>query len=548
MNRLVIVDGPAAGKAFPVGERDVIIGRSDDADITLHGVNVSRRHARVFRDGDGCFVEDLGSRNGTFVNDSRITGRVSLAANDRLKVGGHLIRFEGGGAEEDLTIQSQTAVLASNPVLFRENAGEKLKAVLQLAHRLSNSLDAEQLLNVALAQLLEMFPNADRALMLDFGSAGPALRACRTRVGNETAANLFSRSVAKAVLEKRMAILAEDTRTFEGNLSICAIGIRSLMCVPLVTSRNEVHSAIQVDRLRLGSPFTPEDLHLLTAVALQIATVLENAVLHQELVKQERIQSELALAREIQQSFLPRAMPVFPGVNVELHADLSPALEVSGDFYDCLVLDESRLALVVADVSGKGMSAALFMAMVRALWRQLAQQPGSPSEIVMRLNDAVAGENPKCMFVTFLLAVYQVNTGECTLVRAGHPAPLLRRANGRVEEVASDPGVLLGIESICRTLQETQVRLDGRDALLLYTDGVTETVGGDSSEMFGVHRLAASFSQLAESAPLATGASAIRQAVQTFSGGKGPQDDLTLVLLRRGKPGTPRAEGVRDDY
>ncbi len=535
MMELVIIGGKYSGSRFPVQERTLLIGRANDSDIALDGSNVSRRHAQVLREGPHFFVKDLGSRNGTYLNDQRVTGKALLASNDILRIGGHSLRVESTVPEGDLTIQRQTLALPTNPDLFQENASQKLKAVLQFAHQLSNSLSPDLLFGRVLDQLLILFPQADRALILADASPAPILRAFKTRKPDGSAEPLFSRSIARQVFQKRIAVLAEDTRTFEANLSIQSSGIRSLICVPLQT-HSAILGAIQVDRRQLGSPFTAEDLHMLTAVAMQVANVLENALLHHELLENERMQRELMMAREIQQAFLPRDLPVAQSSEIDVYGELKPALEVAGDFYDCVALEERRLAIAVADVSGKGVGAALFMAMVRALWRQFLQHSRSPAEIVMRLNDALANDNPKFLFVTFLAGIYDPSNGECALVRAGHPAPLLRRRGGKVEQISADPGVLLGIESTCRGLEETRLKLHPGDALLFYTDGVIEAVGPDSAEMFGETRLSQEFGSAPETDPLPEYARRIRQAIQRFSAGTGPQDDLTLLFLRRKGP------------
>jgi sigma-B regulation protein RsbU (phosphoserine phosphatase) len=214
-------------------------------------------------------------------------------------------------------------------------------------------------------------------------------------------------------------VLAEDTRAMSANVTLNAIGVRSLLCVPLRAHGTPVFGAVQLDRFRPDNPFTSEDLHLLTAVTLQVSLVLDKARLHEQLVAQERIARELVLAREIQSAFLPQNVPLLASGPVDLVAELYTAEEVSGDFYDYIQLDDYRMAVLVADVSGKGMPAALFMSMVRALLRQLTRPGLEPSGILRQLNNTLARDNPKFMFVTIALGIYDSRSGECIISRAG---------------------------------------------------------------------------------------------------------------------------------
>src|SRR5262249_49708080 len=149
-----------------------------------------------------------------------------------------------------------------------------------------------------------------------------------------------------------------------------------------------------------------EDLHLLTTVSLQVTVVLENAYLHAELMREERLHQELAMAREIQQGFLPSEFDDFKTAGFEMFARVDPEREVCGDQYDFFRLADDRLAFFVGDVSGKGMPAALFMIAVRTLSRHLAASGLSPAETLARLNTALAADNPSAMFVTLAHGIY----------------------------------------------------------------------------------------------------------------------------------------------
>lgn len=307
---------------------------------------------------------------------------------------------------------------------------------------------------------------------------------------------------------------------------------RNILSMPIVNKSGTIIGVTQALNKSKG-PFTLEDDRRLRALTAQAAIALENAKLHQELLAQERIQRDLATAREIQRGFLPKTIPSFPSGPFDLIGELHPAHEVSGDFYDYFALDERRLAFFVADVSGKGMPAALFMTMVRTLVRELIRTEQRPSRVLALLNDSLARDNPACMFVTVLLGVYDVVTGHCVLARGGHPPAIVRHHDGSVREVIEAQGTLLGLEIPCPTPVEASVCLGPDDCLVVYTDGVTEAFGPRSDDLYGVGRLLDSIRALSSTDSLQTWCQNIRERVHAFSGTVEFQDDLTLLLLRR---------------
>jgi sigma-B regulation protein RsbU (phosphoserine phosphatase) len=542
MALLVISDAQGKRRTYDMEEAEAVIGRASNAAITLEGANVSRRHARILREGADLAIEDLGSSNGTYLNGARLHGIAPLLPQDCLRIGNYTLRLENAAAPQfaapgDLAIQRQTLATAANQELYRENAAQKLQAVLELAHALGNTLDLDTLLNQFLDQVLKLFPKADRALVIFLENEEPFVRVLRDRrPGARGHDKLFSRSLIRQVVDSGMAALADDVKAMDANLTLNAMGVRSVLCIPLRAHESPVFGVAQLDRFQAGQSFSAEDLHLLTAVTLQISMVLDKARLHQMLLEQERIGRELALAREIQQAFLPAGIPDLGLGFLDLAADLQPAKEISGDFYDFIPLDDSRIALAVADVSGKGMPAALFMSMVRALLRQTAKNSRSPAEMLMALNKALAPDNPKFMFVTALLGIYDARTGEFVFARGGHPAPLLRSADGTIREIDSHPGCLIGIEENCPSMRDSTIQLQHGDTILFYTDGVTEAAEPQGAQ-FGCERLLDAIRQASGHAPLTEWIQQLKLRLAEFCGATGPQDDVTLLLLRHADRG-----------
>lgn len=532
MAELILIGDELDDRRIPVTALEMIIGRSVNATLTIDDVKVSRYHARLWTDGERSFLEDLGSSNGTFVNNKRIAGKVRLLHEDVITVGKHRLRFcDGVAPDHEVTITRQTAAAASNAEILREDSAGKLRAVLELSHYLARALDTETVLSRLLDQLLVLFPHAHRAQAIFPSAAGYQVRASRAREVDDLRGHSFSRSLVQRVVDQRVAVLAEDTRLLDANQSISDLGIHSLLAVPMQTRSDQVLGVIGLDRYDRTRPFNAEDLNLLTAVVLQASSAMENAALHEELLVKERIDGELRLARGIQEGFLPSEPPSFAAGAVDIFGDLRPAQEIAGDFYDYLALEDRRLAFFVADVSGKGMAAALFMATVRALLREALQSLRSPAQILTRLNDAISRNNPHLMFVTVLLGVYDPVTGRALLARGGHPPAVLRKHGGAVAEIESQPGRLIGIEGAADCFSEVTVNLEPGDALLLYTDGLTEAEAAASQ--FGVERLLQCVERLSADGSLREWAETLRREVELFSASSQLQDDLTLLLLRR---------------
>jgi serine phosphatase RsbU (regulator of sigma subunit) len=516
------------------------LGRQLDCTVCLDAKAVSRQHARILERDGAYFIEDLGSSNGTFVNGNRVAGLVPLTEKDTMQVGPYVLALRpaptSGSGEANLIIREQVSAAASNHTLFRQDPAQKLQVILEISQHLARTLDLEQLLDKLLDQLLGLFIQADRGMVLLCEDDHLVVRAQRTRRAEEPSAYPYSRTIVKRALEEGIGILSDDVRSdqrFRASETIASLNVRSLLCVPLIAQDGKRLGLIQMDRFRTGPPFRLEDLQMLTAVGLQVAVVLENAALHAELLREERFRQELAMAREIQQSFLPTEFDQFQKAGVDLYARVHPARQVSGDLYDFFALPDGRLAFFVGDVSGKGMPAALFMVAVRTLIRHLAPAAPGPAEALARLNGALAVDNPSSMFVTLAHGIYTPGTGEVVLASGGHPPPLLRRPGGAVEEVSVQTGRLLGYEGGDLKLTDARLQLAPGETLVFYTDGFTEAREPAGRTMFGLERFQQVVRDFHPSAPLEECVARAKTAVDQFIRAPDLQDDLTLLLLRR---------------
>ena len=243
--------------------------------------------------------------------------------------------------------------------------------------------------------------------------------------------------------------------------------------------------------------------------------------------EKERISAELNVATQIQADMLPRIFPPFPERGeFDIYAIMNPAKEVGGDFYDFFLVDEDHLAIVIADVSGKGVPAALFMVIAKTLIKNHAQNKESPAGVFTNTNNQLCEGNDAGLFVTSWMAVLTISTGELSYVNAGHNPPLLKRKNGEYEYLRSRPGfVLAGMEGV--RYREGSITLEDGDRLFLYTDGVTEATNADK-ELFGEERLKAALDSVGN-APIRDMLIFVKEQIDGFVGDAEQFDDITML-------------------
>lgn len=279
--------------------------------------------------------------------------------------------------------------------------------------------------------------------------------------------------------------------------------------------------------------FTGDDE--VTRLAQSFDVMRQNLQQHVEQLRvttaaKERIESELQVARSIQMGLVPKTFPPFPErEDLDLYALLEPAREIGGDYYDFFMCDDHRLCLAVGDVCGKGMPAALFMAVTRTLLRALQDPNSGPAATLSRLNDELAHDNDASMFVTMFLAIVDLRTGACTFARGGHNPPFLIPADGLVTMLPAIDGPLVGVFEGAAFAEETIVLQPG-DTLLVYTDGVTEAIN-PAEEVFGVERAMAELSRCRDETCEGL-VNSMRVAVAEYAAGVDQFDDITMLAFR----------------
>ena len=246
--------------------------------------------------------------------------------------------------------------------------------------------------------------------------------------------------------------------------------------------------------------------------------------------EKERIGTELALATKIQANMLPNIFPAFPDKEeIDIFASMTPAKEVGGDFYDFFLIDDDHLGIVMADVSGKGVPAALFMMMSKNLVNNFAVMDASPARVLERVNRTICKNNENDMFVTVWLGILTISTGNIVAANAGHEYPFIKRADGRFEKFKDKHGFVIGgMDGV--KYREYEFKLEKNDMLFLYTDGVPEATNSEE-ELFGLERMEAALNTDLDANPEQV-LENVKSAVDVFVGDAPQFDDLTMLAIR----------------
>ncbi len=539
------------------------LGRHPACDIVLESVSVSRQHARILNvDGD-FYIEDLHSRNGTLLNGRPIVQRQLLAECDELGICDFAFVFhlepspsspappparrdstadavlvDDDRPAASSTIMSKLVVTTGSTGLRLEvNAQAKLKALMEISQNLGRALGLAEVLPKLLDSLFTIFTQADRGFIVlrDPQSGRLVPKAIKQRRNDDTQTLRISRTIVANVMTTKEAILSADAANdmrFDMSASIVDFHIRSMICAPLIGGDGEALGVIQLDALDQRNRFRQDDLEMLVSVACQAAFAVENAQLHETAMRDQAMKRELAVAHEVQRGFLPSSKPQIP--EYDFFEFYEPASQLGGDYYDYIDLPGGRLAVVVADVSGKGVSASLLMAKLSAETRYCLASDPEPAQAVGRLNRVFCDAAWEDRFVTMVLAVLDPRGHEVTIVNAGHLPPLWRYGPNGVEPVAeTQSGLPLGVDREV-DYAPCALPLAPGDSLVLYTDGITEAMNAND-ELYGFPRLMALLSS--DHDRVATMGHRILDDVKRFVGARSQSDDMCLTCFGRVKVG-----------
>jgi len=559
MPALRILRGATEGTIVPLDGEKFILGRNPDCAVVIPITSVSREHAQIVRVQGKYFIEDKGSRNGTFVNNQAITGKTQLKNNDQIRICDFMAAFlepypqpsptptveaeddEEPADEGDGSSTVEATLSSSSHQLLDSQPAEKLRGLLEISANLSKTLELDPLLPKIVDSLFQLFRAADRCFLIQAEEGGRdnqqrlIPRVVKTRRPTEETTARFSRSIVRKCLESASAFLSDDASRddrIQLSQSVVDFRIRSVMCVPLCGADGRAFGVIQLDTQDRSKKFNQEDLKFLCGVANQAAIAIENARLHGEVVKRERLKRDLELAHTVQLSFLPRSAPQVAGY--EFHHHYQAASEVGGDYYGYIPLSEGRIAVAVGDVAGKGVAAALMMAKLSSETRlSLLTDPDS-AKAVSKLNDLLYPFTSQAdRFVTFAVCVLDPAKHTVTMVSAGHPSPMLYRPSSpALTDVVprKTAGLALGIME-GYPFESCQIALQPGDTLLIYTDGATDMLDVKGTQ-FDVKGIKAAVQGAGNATPQGL-VDRIAKAVTTHATGREPFDDITLVSFGR---------------
>lgn len=517
MAKLKILQGATPGQEFDLTGEQWVVGRSPECDVVLDVAAVSRRHVILLKEDNEYFVQDLGSRNGTYINTNRVNDRAPIRNGDKMLICDVLFEFEDmetqlGGFnpegssllsplssgddddEEGSTIMATISVpRAGSSFSWKSSAKPEaqLEALVEISNALGNTLSVDEILPKLLDSLFKIFVQADRGFVIMQPHAdGPLIPvASKARRADQEENSRISRTIVQQAMNGQQAILSADAATderFSQAQSIADFQIRSLICAPMISSDGESIGVIQIDTVNQMSKFSDQDLQILAGVANQASIAMDNAKLHEEAIKQRALQRDLELANEMQKALLPSSSPKVNGYH--FFDFYEAAYMVGGDYYDYFMLPNDRFAVVLGDVAGKGVSAAILMAKLSSdvrFW--LAREPDT-AKALGKINNAFCQHDWDDRFVTMIVAVVDPETNTLTLANAGHMPPLLRNKDGEVLEIGGEQaGLPVGVlEDFDFGAYERT--LEPGDFITLFTDGFSEAMNSDR-DLYSIEKL-----------------------------------------------------------
>jgi len=535
---LVVVEGTDR-RTLVLDHFPFTVGRRTDRDLVMADPRVSREHAHFLREPDGTYIIDQGSRHGTFVNGERVNRR-KLGRNDRVEFGVQGAAYTVFSPDRSPSSAAQQFLSQFSTWKPATGAGsdlEMLNVFLEAARKLNTSGVLDDVLNALLEAALRLTRAERGFVFLRHADGELHLAAGRDKSGESiTDDSTISRSVLRDAAKSASEFLVtdtDDTNKLAGRESVVAHNLHSVICIPLRKTVIQekakedtkggdagVQGVLYLDAHFLSGKLSSVSHDILRTIANGAATLVENAALVQAEDAAKRYRQELAIAAEIQQRLMTVTVPEVPFAKV--NAVSYACKDIGGDFFD-LVYTDKGLSLIVADVSGKGVSAAVVASILQGmLYSQLARDSPLP-EMISAVNrflcEKVGGQKYATLVVARLLG-----TGELELINCGHVPPLL--VSGDTVTKLEEGNLPVGLVPMAE-FQVTRHQLKPGERLLLVTDGVTEAEDAEG-EFFGNERLESCCQE---------GLAAIELAVTAFRGGTPLTDDFTITeMIFRGEP------------
>lgn len=556
MSKLFIYPKKGESFTFILKKKKISVGRTAENDISIQDPFSSKQHAFIYPSNGGYAIRDNKSKNKTFLNGKRIQTEVKLKKGDEILIGSTRIIYDKELATNvELTdLESSSAsintIMHLEEILKKPDISSTIKAAplpldvekIKSEHQafaviseVSKALVIHMPLNELLEHIMDLISEnlpMDRGVLL-LQEGHPAQFIPKVvRINNKNFVNQkieVSQSIIDMAVDKHSAILASDTMAdprFKAKESVIKLNIHSAMCVPLWNNK-DIIGIIYADRISLLEQFSDDDLKLLTLLSNLAAIKIENAKLTEHSIEMEKMEKELALASQIQKDFLPKGNP--ESELFEIEGSNIPCHQVGGDYYDFIQIDPNHLGISIADVSGKGVSASLLMASLRAALHSEVHQQYNIEQMAVKLNNFVHSSSALNRFITFFYCELNRENGELKYINAGHNPPLVLEKKGNIQRLESC-GMCLGMFPSV-TYDVKTVTLAPGDITLLFTDGITES-RNTKNEEFNEERLiklCKKNSKLSAQKLLEK----IHKEVGTFTSGVDQMDDMTLVIIKR---------------
>lgn len=552
--RLVLVEPSGARREVPIQPTPFTIGRQSGNELTLRDSRISRQHARIsFADGNYT-IEDLQSRHGTYVNGQKITKAHTLRTQDTIEFGekiadSYRLIFVGDEASLPDLLQR---VEASPPPQSTSRELYHLGVLLEVVRVMHRSMSLEDVLTSVVDAAIQVTKTERGVLLLRKDVPPPpgeeavleATVARDARRGTLDPVELqISSSILKQVVRSRRELIVTDLGQDQGQLtghqqaSVARLELHTVIAIPLEQipkfgssettmygRPGELLGVLYLDSRAAGSAFSDMDREVLRSLALEAATVVENARLFAAARTKERLEHEMKIACQIQQLLLPKTFPETPEFSV---TGLNIACEsVGGDYFDVVELSGGRSGFVVADVSGKGIPAALLASMLQGVFSATAGMDISLSQLGARVNKYLCDRTGDDRYATLFYGVLDPS-GRLDYINAGHVSPLVRTTLGQVYTLASD-NFPMGMFDYAE-YHAGRAQLQGGDFLVIYTDGFSEA-HDLKQDLFGESGLREILREF-KGNTVQELSDRIQEGVKKFTGGASQSDDMTLVVV-----------------
>ena len=528
--RFTVYQPGLAPQQVAIPSETITLGRASDCTIPIKDRFLSRRHAEIVLDHGTWFVRDCGSVNGTLLNGVKIGDQVALRAGDRIALGDSEVVFHADDTPSQFVAVDSDSHATNLAIKVDEERGtEGVRLLSTLALEFLADRPMSELFDFILDRVLMLLHPSRVALAL-FGDDRDTFENVKLRRqdGADTGDLTISRTLLQQVVDERKVVSFFDTSADDKLAraeSIVAQHIRSAVCAPLLVN-DVVLGVLYLDYTSMRGAVTENDVRLVAQIARFAAVTLERTRLREEALAKMKFDEELRTAYAIQRRLLPDALPTIAGYSFA--ATNRPCKTVSGDYYDVVVRPDGRIYFVIADVSGKGITAALVMSSVATAFNIFTRTDPTPADLVRELNATLAPKTAPTKFVTLVAGVLDPTTGTVEFANAGHVPPLIVSATG-VETLRSTD-LVVGLLPAAQ-YRNQHAKLGTGDALVLFTDGVTEAEDAQENQ-FGLEEVAELIRSTYGCDATAI-LSAIEKRVELHIGDAPAGDDITMLAVTR---------------